>query len=266
VKLPGSSYVSMLLDYAGVPVSPDLRREVANSREPSSRETHKMPNPKPPLAIVRPPQVNAPITDSYGYFEKYTRVVAELPYAKIEQAADELHHAYEQGRKVFLFGNGGSAALASHFACDLGKGTRSPGKFDKSFRVLSLTDNVPLMTAWANDTSYERVFAEQLRNFVEDGDIAFGISGSGSSPNVLLALQVARESGAFTIGLTGFKGGKMPELCDLCIIIPSDNMQIIEDLQLSIAHALFTVIRHRIMSAPTCSAVQEHNSTPCLNT
>ena len=152
-------------------------------------------------------------------------------------------------RKVFLFGNGGSAALASHFACDLNKGTTAPGKFPRHFRVLSLTDNAPLITAWANDTSYQQVFAEQLRNFVESDDIAFGISASGSSPNVLLALEVARESGAINIGLTGFQGGKMPGLCDLCIVIPSDNMQIVEDLQLSIAHALFTVIRHRIINA-----------------
>lgn len=182
----------------------------------------------------------------HSYFENYHRVVAELPYEEIEQVADALYRAYEYNRRVFLFGNGGSAALASHFACDLGKGTIPPGNRHKRFRVLSLTDNIPLITAWANDLSYDQVFAEQLRNFIQPGDIAFGISGSGCSPNVLLALEVARESHAFTMGLTGFKGGKMPGLCDLCMIIPSHNMQIIEDFQLSITHALFTMIRHRI--------------------
>src|SRR5215467_6976703 len=181
-----------------------------------------------------------------SYFENYHRVVAELPYEKIEQVADALHRAYQHNRRVFLFGNGGSAALASHFACDLGKGTIPAGNRHKRFRVLSLTDNIPLITAWANDLSYEHVFAEQLRNFLQPGDIAFGISGSGCSPNVLRALEAARESHAFTIGLTGFDGGKMPGLCDPCIIIPSHNMQIIEDFQLSITHALFTTIRHRI--------------------
>jgi D-sedoheptulose 7-phosphate isomerase len=112
--------------------------------------------------------------------------------------------------------------------------------------VLSLTDNVPLLTAWANDTSYEQVFAEQLRNFVQSGDVAFAISGSGSSPNVLKALEAAREADAFNIGVAGFQGGKMKQLCDLCIVIPSDNMQIIEDLQVSIAHALFAIVRRRI--------------------
>ena len=185
----------------------------------------------------------------HSYFENYSRVLAGLPYTKIDQVADALHRAYLYGRRVFLFGNGGSAALASHFACDLSKGTIPPGNGHKRFRVLSLTDNIPLVTAWANDLSYEHVFAEQLRNFLQPGDIAFGISGSGCSPNVLLALEVARESHAFTIGLTGFNGGKMPGLCDLCMIIPSRNMQIIEDFQLSITHALFTMIRDQICEA-----------------
>lgn len=210
------------------------------------------------LTIVRPPfsaegrgpvQPSSAIADACSYFRRYATVISELPYAQIEQVVDLLYGAYEQQRRVFLFGNGGSAALASHFACDLGKGTVAAGVQEKRFRVLSLTDNVPLMTAWANDSSYEQVFAEQLRNFVQPGDIAFGISGSGCSPNVLLALDAARQSGAITVGLTGFKGGKMPQYCDFCIVIPSDNMQIIEDLQLGIAHAVFSVIRHRITQA-----------------
>ena len=202
---------------------------------------------RPPLAIdAIAPQPSPLVVDTYSYFGRYAKVVSELPYAQIEQVVDLLYGAYEQHRRVFLFGNGGSAALASHFACDLGKGTATPGDTERRFRVLSLTDNVPLITAWANDSSYEQVFAEQLRNFIEPGDIAFGISGSGCSPNVLLALQAAREAQAITVGLTGFKGGKMPQYCDFCIVIPSDNMQIIEDLQLGISHAVFSVIRHRI--------------------
>ena len=202
-----------------------------------------MLDPKPVLTMAGHRRET---TGCHSYFEGHNRVVSELPYEKIEQVADALHRAYQHDRRVFLFGNGGSAALASHFACDLGKGTIPPGNRHKRFRVLSLTDNIPLITAWANDLSYERVFAEQLRHFVQPGDIAFGISGSGCSPNVLLALEVARESHALTIGLTGFDGGKMPGLCDLCIIIPAHNMQIVEDFQLSITHALFTMIRHRI--------------------
>src|SRR6266705_3674167 len=213
-----------------------------------------MLNRKPALTIKHRPQVHSPSTDSHSYFENYSRVVAELPYAKIEQVADELHRAYEQERRVFLFGNGGSAALASHFACDLGKGTTVPGNHQKRFKVLSLTDNVALLTAWANDTSYEQIFAQQLQNFIESDDIAFGISGSGRSPNILLALQAARKAGAFNVGLTGFQGGGMKGLCDLCIVIPSDNMEVFEDFQLAVTPALFTIVRNKIIRS------EEHTS------
>jgi D-sedoheptulose 7-phosphate isomerase len=187
-----------------------------------------------------------PIRSAQDYFEMYQWVAANLPHAAIEQAIEELLRAYESGRTIFIFGNGGSAASASHFACDLSKGTVVGDNGQKRFRVLALTDNVPLMTAWANDGCYERIFAEQLQNFVAPGDVAFAISGSGNSPNVLQALKLARDSGAVTIGLTGFKGGKMAGLSDICVIIPSDNMQIIEDFHVSVTHAVFSVIRQRI--------------------
>lgn len=186
------------------------------------------------------------IHSSQEYFEMYQRVLADLPHGAIEQAIGKLLRAYEDRKSVFIFGNGGSAALASHFACDLGKGAVIGNDGNNRFRVMALTDNVPLMTAWANDTSYERVFAEQLKNFVAPGDLAFAISGSGNSPNVLRALEIARDARATTIGLAGFEGGKMKSLCDICVILPSDNMQIIEDFHLSVTHAVFSVIRQRI--------------------
>jgi D-sedoheptulose 7-phosphate isomerase len=158
--------------------------------------------------------------------------------------ADALWDAYRQNRAVFLFGNGGSAALASHSACDFGKGTAING--NRRFRVLSLTDNVPLMTAWANDHGYEDIFAEQLKGFVQEDDVVFAISGSGNSPNVLNGLRLARDMGARTIGLTGFQGGNMKPLCDLCVVIPSDNMQIIEDFHVSVTHSIFLMLRNRI--------------------
>jgi D-sedoheptulose 7-phosphate isomerase len=205
-------------------------------------------------AIVKPPQTDDPITDFRGYFAKSSAVVRDLPFATIESVAELLYRAYETGRRVFLFGNGGSAALASHFACDLAKGTILSDGLAKRFGVLSLADNLALITAWANDTSYEQVFAEQLRNFVQPGDVAFGISGSGRSANVLLALHQAREAGAVTVGLSGYDGGKMPDVCDVCIVIPSNNMQIIEDQHLAVTHALFTVVRERIHKAAGTAA------------
>src|SRR2546425_1387043 len=173
---------------------------------------------------------SAEILNAKQYFDELQRVVANLPHDSINQIAEVLVQANETGRMVYLFGNGGSAALASHFACDLGKGAANG--MGKRFRVVAFTDNVPLITAWANDSKYEDIFAEQLSNLVHADDIAFAISGSGNSPNVLRALTVAREAGAITIGLTGFQGGKMRELCDTCMIVPSDNMQVIEDLHL----------------------------------
>jgi D-sedoheptulose 7-phosphate isomerase len=183
--------------------------------------------------------------DSRQYFEELQRVVADLPHDTIGQIAGELLKAAESGRTVYLFGNGGSAALASHFACDLGKGTAYCNG-GKRLRVLALTDNIPTMTAWANDSSYEDIFAEQLRNFVQPQDIAFAISGSGNSKNVLKALQVARGAGALTIGISGFRGGEMKSLCDICIVVLSDNMQIIEDLHLSMAHSIFRIVASRM--------------------
>jgi D-sedoheptulose 7-phosphate isomerase len=179
------------------------------------------------------------------YFKELQQVIASLPKEGIDQIADTLVGAYRAGRMVFLCGNGGSAALASHLACDLGKGTAYCNG-GKRFRVLALTDNLPTLTAWANDSSYEDVFSEQLRNFVEPRDVAFAISGSGNSKNVLNALRVAREAGAGTVGISGFQGGAMKSLCDVCVIVPSDNMQIVEDLHLAIAHSIFRIVHARM--------------------
>jgi D-sedoheptulose 7-phosphate isomerase len=186
------------------------------------------------------------------YFDDVIKTIGKMPLRTIDQVVEVLMQAYEASRTIYLFGNGGSAALASHFACDLGKGAANGS--GKRFQVLAFTDNVPMLTAWANDFSYEDIFAEQLMNFVRPNDIAFAISGSGKSPNVLKALKVARAAGAFTIGLTGFQGGDMKHLCDLCLIIPSDNMQVIEDLHLSVAHAIFTAVRAKICQE-NCEAV-----------
>jgi D-sedoheptulose 7-phosphate isomerase len=172
-------------------------------------------------------------------------LISRLPFALIDKTSELLFESYEQGRTVFLFGNGGSAALASHMACDLGKGTSSPDN-QKRMRVLALTDNVPTITAWANDANYEDIFAEQLKNFARKDDLALAISGSGNSPNVLKALQTAREIGMKTIGVGGFAGGRMKEFCDINLIVTCDNMQFIEDLHLCIAHCVFTLLRDRI--------------------
>ena len=196
------------------------------------------------------PFQNHPVTYSEAYFRDVGSVLRRLPYALIDRVTERLWKAYLEGRTVYVFGNGGSAALASHCACDLGKGTVVNG--NRRLRVLALTDNVPLMTAWANDARYDDIFAEQLTPFIEKSDIALAISGSGNSPNVLNGLQVARDAGAYTIGFSGFQGGRMKALCDLCVIVPSENMQVIEDLHVSVNHAVFAALRSRM-----CAAAEE---------
>jgi len=177
----------------------------------------------------------------HDYMTTLRDVLDRLPIDEINRVVDEILDAGERGSTIFLLGNGGSAATASHFACDLAKGTRRPGL--RPFRVIALTDNVPLITAWGNDTAYDRIFAEQLRPLAQPDDLVIGISGSGNSPNVLEAIRVAREAGARTIGWTGFRGGKIKDLVDVCVIVPSDCMEQIEDTHLIMEHALCTALR-----------------------
>jgi D-sedoheptulose 7-phosphate isomerase len=179
-----------------------------------------------------------------NYLETVGGILKNLPLPRIEQIMELIYKTYLNDSFIFLLGNGGSAATASHLACDLGKGTVAPGR--KRMKVMSLTDNLPLITAWANDTQYEDIFAEQLAHFVSSGDLVMGISGSGKSKNVLNALILAKECGALTIGLTGFDGGEMKNIVDYCLIVPSNNMQQIEDCHLIITHLIFSLLRDRI--------------------
>jgi D-sedoheptulose 7-phosphate isomerase len=192
------------------------------------------------------------INRSQLYFEQLLQVIPQLSFRSLDGIVDTLYQAYERRHTIFLFGNGGSASLASHMACDLGKGTSSSHR-KKRVRVVALTDNLPTITAYANDMGYEHIFSEQLKNLAQPGDIALAISGSGNSPNVINALHVARMLGMTTIGIGGFEGGAMKALCDITAIVPSDNMQLIEDLHLSIAHCVFTVLLNRIAAPVTLS-------------
>lgn len=183
------------------------------------------------------------------YAAELKDLIGRLPFDDITRIADILLRAYHEDRSVFVFGNGGSAALASHIACDLGKGiTPLPASGEsgvRRLRILSLTDSVPMITAWANDTSYEDVFARQLENFVRPGDIAFGLSGSGNSPNILKALRLAREKQAVTVGFSG-QGGEMIRLLDHAAVVPSRQMQLVEDCQLIMMHMVFLNLRARL--------------------
>jgi D-sedoheptulose 7-phosphate isomerase len=130
--------------------------------------------------------------------------------------------------------------------CDMNKGARGLGAGQRP-RVMALTDNVSLISAWANDFGYERIFSEQLKTFLKPRDVAFAISTSGDSPNVLLALETAKEYGALTVGLAGCQGGQMKALCDVCAVVPSENMQVIEDLHHAMMHSIFTAVREGLL-------------------
>lgn len=186
------------------------------------------------------------------YLQGLIETLEQLPVSLITEVVDRLFRAYCQDHAVYLFGNGGSAALASHVACDLGKGTMIPDS--KPLRVISLCDNIALITAWANDASYEDIFSAQLRPLLVPGDVAFAISGSGNSPNILKGLSTARDAGAYNVGLTGFAGGKMRGLCDTCVVVPSEQMQHIEDSHVCIMHSVFLAFRQRIQNIPQMRA------------
>ncbi|HAL61609.1 MAG TPA: phosphoheptose isomerase [Chloroflexi bacterium] len=175
-----------------------------------------------------------------AYLRDVSEVLLQLPHDRITDVIAVLEQARAEGRRIFVFGNGGSAATASHFACDLGKGTVQESQ--PRFKVMALNDNIPLLTAYANDFGYETVFAEPLASLSEPGDVAIGISASGNSANVLRAMDVARERELVTVGLTGFQGGRLKDKVDICIIVPSDSMQQIEDAHLVILHAIFLAL------------------------
>lgn len=171
---------------------------------------------------------------------------------RVRQALDALHHeaivsllecllrAREEGRTVFVFGNGGSAATASHMASDLTKGTIRPGV--PRLRAFALTDNVPVLTAWSNDTGFDQVFSEQLKSVAREGDVAIAISGSGNSPNVVAGIKTAQELGLFTVGLLGFDGGKVRDMVDLAIVVPIHEYGPVEDIHLLLNHLVTTVM------------------------
>ncbi len=175
------------------------------------------------------------------YFDIETRLLSSIPYTRLDRILEILDEARTEGRHVFLFGNGGSGSTASHFACDLGKGTVGPAR--PRFKVTALNDNLPTLTAYANDMGYDAVFSEPLIALAEPGDVAIGFSGSGNSPNVLRAINVACERKLVTIGFTGFQGGKLKECVEIEVNVPSRVMGQIEDVHLAITHALCEMLK-----------------------
>lgn len=167
----------------------------------------------------------------------------ELDLDVIAKIAAAVEKAERTGNQIFVIGNGGSAATASHIATDWSKTAQRNGK--RLLRCMSLTDNVPFMTAIANDLGYDQVFARQLENYLRRGDVVVLISGSGNSANVVKAAKFARKSGAVTIGMTGFSGGKLRRLVDICLHVDSDQYGVIEDLHMAAGSILAFYLKQR---------------------
>lgn len=179
-----------------------------------------------------------------AYFDKVRKVMEEVSADDVAEVVRVLGEAYDKGQTVFLCGNGGSASTASHWACDLGKGTVAEGK--PRFRVLSIGDHQALLTAYANDCGYDTVFAEPIRSWARPGDVVILITASGNSPNVLAAAHAAREMGCTTIGLIGFGGGKLAKLVDHQITVKSREYGPVEDLHMILDHLISGFLRQKI--------------------
>lgn len=174
------------------------------------------------------------------YLDGLCRVIAMVDERKIAELVFELQRAYDEDRQIFIIGNGGSAGTASHMACDLAKTVlgRKPDKSRRRFRVLSMTDNVPLITALGNDLGYEHIFTEQLILYAREGDLLLVITGSGNSPNIVKAVKLARKMGLRTAGLLGFDGGKVMSMLDAVVLIPDFSYGYVEDLHVVIDHLI----------------------------
>lgn len=183
-------------------------------------------------------------TEAYvrRYVEETNAALADPYLARgIGAIVQVLLEARANDRTIYFFGNGGSASTASHFVADIGKATiRGDGR---RFKCIALVDNVESVTAWANDAEYAKVFSEQLRTLAQKGDVAVGISGSGNSPNVLRAVEMAKTMGLPTIGLSGIGGGKLKGMVDVSVVVPSNSMQHTEDVHLLICHLLTAYLR-----------------------
>jgi D-sedoheptulose 7-phosphate isomerase len=174
------------------------------------------------------------------YIHGLKQVLDQLPLKPVEEILRAIEQAQSERRQIFVIGNGGSAATASHMMNDLCKGTLGH-KGDAPWprlRVIALTDNVSLMTAWANDTDYHRIFSEPLKNLAERGDLLIAISASGNSPNIIAAVEAAKQMGVKVIGLAGFSGGKLSHMADVSFVVPSDGYGPVEDVHMILDHII----------------------------
>jgi D-sedoheptulose 7-phosphate isomerase len=173
-----------------------------------------------------------------AYFSQVETLLKEVDLAVTECLSLALLEAWRKGKRVLLMGNGGSSSSVSHIVNDLQKNLQLTT--GRPLRTMCLSDCTPLMMAWANDTSWDNVFAPQVECWAEPGDVVIGVSGSGNSMNIINAIQAANDRGVATFGLAGYDGGKLKATAQHCLVVPSYNMQQIEDVHMILLHALFS--------------------------
>lgn len=178
--------------------------------------------------------------DIAAYFQRLKSTVDRLSLTDINQVMSVLEQARDAGKMIFIMGNGGSAATASHYVCDFNKGISL--NQEKKYKFLCLNDNLPSMMAYANDLSYDGIFVNALNTYFQSGDVVIGISGSGNSTNVLRAIEYANLHGGITIGLSGYDGGKLKQMARYNIHVPVDDMQITEDLHMVLDHCMMKIL------------------------
>jgi D-sedoheptulose 7-phosphate isomerase len=185
-----------------------------------------------------------------AYLDRLNSEVSRLNQAEIQKWADLIYEAWQNGRFVFIIGNGGSATTASHMAEDLGKSSLRPGDLNdeskKRLKVLSLTDNAGWLLAVGNDCGYDQIFLQQLMNYGSKGDLLLAISGSGNSPNILKAVDWANRHGLTTFGLTGYNGGQLKQMQQHGLHVALDDMGMVESLHLAIFHWVLNDVFARI--------------------
>ena len=183
------------------------------------------------------------------YFNQVRDVLTKISTSELETVANSIAECYNREGMIYIFGNGGSSATASHVAGDYLKAITFG--MDKRLKIICLSDNTPGLMAIANDISYDDIFVEQLKSFIKSGDLVIGISGSGNSENVLKALKLAKDRNVETIALVGFSGGKAKSMVDVCVHIPVNDMEMTEDLHLLCFHAIKQHLINTINTAQT---------------
>ena len=178
------------------------------------------------------------------YYKQEISAVRGMDFDEISRAVSAIKDAYEREAVIYVFGNGGSAATASHFCCDFNKGIS--GELDKKFRMVCLNDNVPTMMAVANDISYDEIFSYQMKGKLKADDLVIAISGSGNSENVIRAVNYAKEIGCRVLGITGYDGGKLRKLADYHMHAGVNDMQIAEDIHMSFDHMMYRVLKEEL--------------------